>query len=830
MTSGPKELAPPLSIYLPGRLSESCVDAPLDAMANTPFDQMSARTKLFAGIGQPRVLVAESGADMRLHLDRLLRKEGYEVLSIADGETALMAIRRQKPDLVFAEVNPTQRHGLGPLSVLAREPMPIIALSTSASGEARAACLRAGADDYLVMPCSAGDLLARVEARLALSRFHATSVAEMSRLYGFSCWLTAISELPALLQEVLSSTIELLGADFGTIQLYDPETRSLHIAAQQGFGVGFLEYFRDVTIDTDSTSARVLNEGTPIVIEDVTLDAEFVLHRHIAASAGFRAVQLLPLTERSSGCLIGVLSTHFRDPGRPGDRALRWADLYALQAGDIIALRISEQRLRESEARLQTAVHLVGLSLYTWYPLTGAVCWDANIKAMWGLPPAAEVNHAVFLAGIHADDRPRVNAAITRAIDPAGDGLYKVEYRVNGIGDGVERWVSARGRTFFDDGRPVRHLGAVRDITERKRAEKRAAADGKRAEIAWRKTEECCRKFAKHSTDVLRSVDLGTLRHVFISAAFEQVWGLPISKLWDARNWIHSVHQADRERVISAFERVQQGEDLRLEYRIVRPDGRVRRIRDTMFAIRDEYGRVGSIGGSAQDITLNSGSLIYLVDADPISCTEVAEMLQDAGYDVKIFPSGRDFLRIAPVLVPGCVVVNIRRLEVDDLAIPRELQARRRELPVIMVGDSGCDLRLGVRAMKAGAADFLSTPCRHEDLLAAIATELADILEGTARDREAELAKASVAAMSRREREVLVGMLGGGTSKSIAKELKISPRTVEMHRAHVMERLGAKTLAELVLRAAAGGLRPPAARGRGFVMGGAGVKTTSSEG
>jgi PAS domain S-box-containing protein len=679
------------------------------------------------------------------------------------------------------------------------------------------------------MPCSASDLLARVEARLALSSLHATSVAAMSRLYGLSCWLTAISDLPTLLQEVLCSTIELLGADFGIIQLYDPETRSLHIAAQQGFGVGFLEYFRNMTIDSDSTSARALNEGTRIIIEDVTLDSEFVPHRHIAASAGFRAVQSAPLIERSSGCLIGVLSTHFRAPGRPGERTLRWADLYALQAGDIIALRVSEQRLRKSEARLQAAVNLVGLSLYTWHPLTGAVCWDANIKAMWGLPPDADVNHAVFLAGIHADDRPRVNAAITRAIDPAGDGLYKVEYRVNGIGDGVERWVSARGRTFFDNGRPVRHLGAVLNITEQKRAEERAPADRKRAEMAWRKTEESFRKFAEHSTDVLRTIDLGTLRHVFISAAFEQVWGLPISSLWDARNWIHSVHQADRERVISAFERVQQGKDLRLEYRIVRPDGRVRLIRDTMFAIRDEYGQVGSFGGSAQDITPNSGSLIYLVDADPTSCTEVAEMLQNAGYDVKTFPSGRDFLRIAPVLLPGCVVVNIRGAEGDDLAIPRELQARRRELPVIMVGDSDRDLRLGVRAMKAGAADFLSAPCGHEDLLAAIATELADILEVTARDREAELAKASVAAMSRREREVLVGMLGGGTSKSIAKELGISPRTVEMHRAHVMERLGAKTLSELVLRAAAGGLRPPAARETGFHVGGTGVKTTSPE-
>jgi FixJ family two-component response regulator len=128
-----------------------------------------------------------------------------------------------------------------------------------------------------------------------------------------------------------------------------------------------------------------------------------------------------------------------------------------------------------------------------------------------------------------------------------------------------------------------------------------------------------------------------------------------------------------------------------------------------------------------------------------------------------------------------------------------------------------------VRAMKAGAVDFLPVPCEHGDLLTAIATELADIREVTAPDREAELARASVAAMSLREREVLDGMLGGGTSKVIAKELGISPRTVEMHRAHVMERLGARTLSELVLLATAAGLRPSyAAREAGSGVGATG--------
>jgi len=269
-----------------------------------------------------------------------------------------------------------------------------------------------------------------------------------------------------------------------------------------------------------------------------------------------------------------------------------------------------------------------------------------------------------------------------------------------------------------------------------------------------------------------------------------------------------TVHPTDLERVIAAFESVQEGDEIYLTYRIVLPDGRIRRIRDTMFPIRDGRGRVGRVGGSAQDITHPKGSQVYLVDADLTSRLELAEMLRGAGHAVTCFASARAFLRVASVLVPGCVIVDARRAEAGNLAIPQELKARRGVLPVIMIADSGRDARSGVRAMKAGAADFLSFPCGRTELLSAVATELAEIQESTAHDREAELAKANIAAMSLRERQVLDGMLAAGTSKSIAKELGLSPRTVEMHRARMMERLGVGTLLELVLLATSAGLKP----------------------
>ena len=117
---------------------------------------------------------------------------------------------------------------------------------------------------------------------------------------------------------------------------------------------------------------------------------------------------------------------------------------------------------------------------------------------------------------------------------------------------------------------------------------------------------------------------------------------------------------------------------------------------------------------------------------------------------------------------------------------------------------------MAVRAMKAGAADFLPAPCGDAELLAAVSDTMAEIRGSERRDHAAELARARIAGLLPRERAVLDLLLAGGTNKTIGRELGISPRTVEFHRARVMERLGARTLPEAVLAAAAAGLRPPA--------------------
>jgi PAS domain S-box-containing protein len=143
------------------------------------------------------------------------------------------------------------------------------------------------------------------------------------------------------------------------------------------------------------------------------------------------------------------------------------------------ALRRTElmvKGLRESEARLQVAVSLVKLGRYAWNPKTNELQWDETLRAMWGLPADAPVDYDVWRAGVHPEDLALVEAAIQRCVDPQGDGVFDVEYRVIGKSDGVERWIATRGQTNFENHAPVSFYGVALDVTDRKTYRKDARA------------------------------------------------------------------------------------------------------------------------------------------------------------------------------------------------------------------------------------------------------------------------------------------------------------------------------------------------------------------
>ena len=141
-------------------------------------------------------------------------------------------------------------------------------------------------------------------------------------------------------------------------------------------------------------------------------------------------------------------------------------------ARDITKEKRAEQRLRESEARLQAAVDLVKLGRYAWNPQTNELQWDDTMKAMWGLPAGAPVDYDLWRACVQPDDLALVEAEIQRCTDPRGDGVYDIEYRVIGRRDGMERWIATRGQTNFENHVPVSFYGVALDVTHRKNIER----------------------------------------------------------------------------------------------------------------------------------------------------------------------------------------------------------------------------------------------------------------------------------------------------------------------------------------------------------------------
>jgi FixJ family two-component response regulator len=201
------------------------------------------------------------------------------------------------------------------------------------------------------------------------------------------------------------------------------------------------------------------------------------------------------------------------------------------------------------------------------------------------------------------------------------------------------------------------------------------------------------------------------------------------------------------------------------------------------------------------------GSRVYLIEGAAGFGHECARLLGDAGYEVKGFNSPSAFIEIAPVISAGCVL-DLRSSEFERHPPPAELSAQRADLPVIVMSESEGDVSLAVESIKAGAADYLELPCSDARLLASVAAALESIAAAERREHERISSAARIAEMSIREREVLERLLTGGTNKTIAKALGISPRTVEIHRAHVMERLGARSLSDAIRMALAAGLKP----------------------
>jgi two-component system, LuxR family, response regulator FixJ len=196
-------------------------------------------------------------------------------------------------------------------------------------------------------------------------------------------------------------------------------------------------------------------------------------------------------------------------------------------------------------------------------------------------------------------------------------------------------------------------------------------------------------------------------------------------------------------------------------------------------------------------------AVVHVIDDDEASRQSLAFLLQAAAIDAQTYASASSFLELLPEVEAGCIVTDVRMPGMSGIELLRKLRELNVGVPVIVITGHG-DVPLAVEAMKIGAADFLEKPFDDEVLLASVRSALERQRGETKRHAERADIESKLAALSNRERDVLGGLVAGRANKQIAYDLGISPRTVEIYRANLMDKMQAASLSDLVRMALIG--------------------------
>jgi two-component system, LuxR family, response regulator FixJ len=197
--------------------------------------------------------------------------------------------------------------------------------------------------------------------------------------------------------------------------------------------------------------------------------------------------------------------------------------------------------------------------------------------------------------------------------------------------------------------------------------------------------------------------------------------------------------------------------------------------------------------------------IIYVIDDDDAVRQSLEFLLRTAGHTVRGFESAKAFLEILPELRSGCIITDVRMPEISGIDLLRRVKVFDADIPVIMITGHG-DISLAVEAMKLGAVDFLEKPFDDDQLLAALNATLRQDADVAKRKAQLSEIQEKLSTLSNRERQVLDGLVAGSANKTIAFDLGISPRTVEIYRANLMTKMAASSLSDLVRMAMLAGI------------------------
>jgi PAS domain S-box-containing protein len=474
--------------------------------------------------------------------------------------------------------------------------------------------------------------------------------AMLARLHevGTRLWLNR--DLRQALDEILEGAIELLNADMGAIRILDAARGVLKIQAQRGFKQEFLDVFDVVSAAGASGCGRALRSGERMVVEDVEADAAFTPFRHLARTAGYRAMQSTPIMNRE-GMPLGILATHFRSVHKLAEQDLRLLDLYVRQAADIIERHRAEDALRESEERLRLAQLKTGVGLWDWDPRTEAVKCTPELEAIFGFEPGSIKCYADFRDLVHHEDIGAMEA--NRAAALRRHETFRNEFRITRP-DGQVRWLSAMGGALYDSatGEPTRILGNNVDITERKLAE--LALAERNAQLALAGQAALTGSYAYVSD----------LERMKVSEGYCAMHGLPEGTTETTHSqWRARVHPDDLARLeeFRARNFLDRRVAYNVEYRIVRANGEVRWIESRSIISYDSDGQPRGKIGINIDVTQRKQTEAHLSDA--LAAGQVVAFEWDAGTGRSQHSDNAD--RMMGSVANGCF---LKQVHADDRA------------------------------------------------------------------------------------------------------------------------------------------------------------------
>jgi PAS domain S-box-containing protein len=586
---------------------------------------------------RPFVLVADDNSDMRRYLVRLL-SERYDVHSVQDGQAALTFVHERNPELVLTDVMMPNLDGFGLLHELRSHPktrtIPIILLSARAGEESRVEGMEHGADDYLIKPFSARELLARVQTHIEMARMRKQAEEALRRrTEQFETLLNAaplgvylvdsdfrIRAMNPTGVEIFGNIRNLVGRDFDEV---------IHILWPKGYADEIVERFR-----------HTLTTGDPYVVPE---RVEKRLDRGVQEIYEWQ-INRIPLPDAGHGVVC-----YLRDISRQV---------------------LARQAIAESEKQLRLATEAAELGIWHWYPDEDRATWenDRLYEILGRTPEDGPLGAKEFTAKIvHPDDAKAFNEALSHALETGTRFFFQGRvYRK----DGQLRWVEFTGQIESRaDGSPLRMLGTVLDITQRKQTEETLRQHRDRFDLV-----------AEASHVGFWFCDLPFDKLMWDKRVKEHFW-LPPDADVSINTFYERLHPDDRERAHRAMaDSIANHIPYDVEYRTVAPDGRHKWIRAMGRISYDSAGAPKSFDALTLDITERKQSEEAIRESE--ERLRLAQKTAHSGTWEKSFATGK-------------------------LIVSPELEELWGLAPATIVGDNDAALRSVINSEDLAAVDRL---------------------------------------------------------------------------------------------------------------------------